>query len=135
MTPARIIAVGEELPVMGDTKPPRRQDIKNDKGSKTSKPKKKTGSRFSMLNCFIDFTMGGLKPAERAVWLVLFRDTKQNGIAKTSEKDIGRRAGITDRMVRYALQTLEKRGLVKIVHRGRLNHGPSSYRVFGVDKP
>jgi hypothetical protein len=133
------MAVGEEPPPM-DPAPPRngRQGQRGDRGSKgdkASKPKGRTGERFALLNAFIDFTMASLKPGERAVWLVLYRDTKRNGIARTSERDIARRAGITDRMVRYALKTLEGRGLVQIVHRGRLQTGPSSYRVFGLDRP
>src|SRR5262249_42752326 len=92
----------------------------------------RSGERFGLLNAFIDFTMADLKPSERAVWLVLFRDTKRDGTARTSERDIARRAGVSDRMVRYALKALERRGLVRIVRRGRLQTGPSSYRVFGL---
>lgn len=64
-----------------------------------------------------------------AVWLILFRDTKANGIARTGQTDLARRAGLKPRMVRYVLASLEAKGMVRVVHRGRLNAGPSSYRV------
>ena len=124
MTP-RIIPVGEEPPPMDEIDPdashPRR-----------GKAKGKPGGRFAVLNAFVDGTMATLKPSERAVWLVLFRDTKRDGTARTSERDIARRAGCCVRMVRYGLAALARRGLLRIVRRGRLQTGPSSYRVFGL---
>jgi DNA-binding MarR family transcriptional regulator len=82
------------------------------------------------VNAFIDATMADLTPAERGVWFVLWRDTKPNGLAATSQASIARRAGVTDRAVRKALRRLEGRGLVRVIHRGSLRRGPSSYRVF-----
>ncbi len=135
MTEPRILAVGEEPAPLQDGEPPR-----NGAGPRRGKAKGKAGTanrrageRFGLLNAFVDFTMAELKPSERAVWLVLFRDTKPDGIARTSGRDIARRAGISDRMVRYALAALVKRRLVKIVRRGRLRDGPSTYRVVGLE--
>jgi hypothetical protein len=125
MTQPRILAVGEEPPPLDDGE---QRDRRRDK----PKGKSASAGRFAVLNAFVDFTMADLKPSERAVWLVLFRDTKRDGTARTSERDIARRAGVSDRMVRYALKALERRGLVRIVRRGRLQTGPSSYRVFGL---
>jgi hypothetical protein len=127
---SRILAVGEEPPPLDDGEPRRPAAGSRSK----AKGKSASSARFAMLNAFIDFTMADLKPSERAVWFVLFRDTKPNGVARTSERDIARRAGVSDRMVRYALTALAKRGLVKIVRRGRLQSGPSSYRVFGLER-
>ena len=61
--------------------------------------KRKAGDRFAVLNAFVDCTAGRLSRGEILVWLVLYRDTR-NGIAKTSQADIARRAGISDRTVR-----------------------------------
>ena len=132
MTQPRILAVGEEPPPLdaGGTEP--RQGRGKPKGT-SGTARTRGGERFRTLNAFVDFTMADLKPSERAVWLVLFRDTKRDGTARTSERDIARRAGVSDRMVRYALRALERRGLVRIVRRGRLQTGPSSYRVFGLE--
>jgi hypothetical protein len=132
MTQPRILAVGEEPPPLDDGGTEPRQGRDRPKGT-SGTARARSGERFPTLNAFVDFTLAGLKPSERAVWLVLFRDTKRDGIARTSERDIARRAGITDRMVRYALKALGRRGLVRIVRRGRLQTGPSSYRVFGLE--
>ena len=132
MTQPRILAVGEEPPPLDDGGTEPRQGRDRPKGT-SGTARARSGERFRTLNAFVDFTLAGLKPSERAVWLVLFRDTKRDGIARTSERDIARRAGITDRMVRYALKALGRRGLVRIVRRGRLQTGPSSYRVFGLE--
>jgi hypothetical protein len=126
----RILRVGEEPPPLDDEPRPDRNSRRRGKAKENST----RAGRFAVLNAFVDFTMADLKPSERAVWLVLFRDTKPNGIARTSERDMARRAGVSDRMVRYSLTALAKRGLVKIVRRGRLQTGPSSYRVFGLDR-
>ena len=101
---------------------------------KTSKPKDKVkagrGERFAVLNAFTDFALAGLTGAEAKVWLILFRDTKAaTGTARTGQTDIARRAGLSPRGVRKALDKLQAKGLVKLVRRGRLNKGPSVYRV------
>jgi hypothetical protein len=95
-----------------------------------AKPKRRTRSeRFAVLNAFVDFSMAGLTGAEVKVWLILYRDTKANGLARTGQADIARRAGLRPRMVRYALAKLEAKGMVHVLNRGRLNVGPSVYRV------
>jgi hypothetical protein len=130
--PPRILAVGEEPPPLIPTPA---ADRTGHDGEANPRPKGKCtpAGRFGVLNAFVDCTMATLKPSERAVWLILFRDTKPGGIARTSERDIARRAGVSDRMVRYALTALERRGLVQVVRRGRLRAGPSSYRVLGLE--
>lgn len=89
--------------------------------------------RFAALNAFTDCTLADLTGAEAKVWLILFRDTKAaTGAARTGQADIARRAGLKPRMVRYALTSLEAKGLVQVVRRGRLNAGPSTYRVHPI---
>lgn len=97
----------------------------------TGEPKRRTRSgRFAELNAFADFGLAGLTGAETKVWLILFRDVKAaTGTARTGQADIARRAGLKPRSVRYALASLEAKGMVRVVHRGRLNAGPSVYRV------
>lgn len=75
--------------------------------------------------------MCGLTPAEVRVWLVVFRDLKPEGIARAGQADIARRAGLCVRSVGGAIRRLIDRGLVQVVRRGRLNGGPSIYRVRG----
>ncbi len=97
------------------------------------KPGKRTTSdRFAVLNAFVDCTAGGLSRGEVLVWLVLYRDTR-NGIAETSQADIARRTGTVERTVRRVTGKLERRGLLKTVHRGGLNRGASKYRIFPLE--
>ncbi len=97
-----------------------------------TKPKRRSGrgERFAVLNAFTDCALADLTGAEAKVWLILFRDTKATtGTARTGQADIARRAGLEPRTVRRALASLEAKGMVRVVHRGRLNAGPSVYRV------
>src|SRR5262249_34705512 len=98
-----------------------------------SKPKGKTSERFAVLNAFVDFALAELSRAEVAVWLVLYRDTR-DGTARTAYDDLARRAGLNRRTAGSPLRQLEERGLVQGVHRGRLRHGVSRYRVRGLPK-
>ncbi len=97
-----------------------------------AKPKRRSGrgQRFAVLNAFTDFSLADLTGAETKVWLILFRDAKAaTGTARTGQADIARRAGLSRRGVQVALDKLTAKGLVVIVRRGRLNAGPSAYRV------
>lgn len=88
------------------------------------------GDRFEVLNAFADFGLAGLTGSEVKVWLVLFRDIKAaTGTARTGQADIARRAGLSRRGVQLAVAGLVAKGRVVVVRRGRLNAGPSVYRV------
>lgn len=117
----KILPVGGELPPVESPRPGR-------------KPKRRHSGRFGVLNSLVDFTLRELSRNELATWLVLYRDSKPDGIARTGQGDIGRRIGADPRTVRRALRKLEGRGLVDIVRRGRLGGGPSAYRVRGVPR-
>lgn len=91
--------------------------------------RRKTGNRFGVLNAFVDCTLAGLTRNEIAVWLVLYRDTKLDGTARTGQSDIARRAGISARSVRRGIEGLRQRGLVKRVYQGGIGRGASAYRI------
>ena len=95
------------------------------------KPKRHTRSeRFAALNAFADCALADLTGAETKTWLILFRDTKAaTGTARTGQADLARRAGLSRRGVQVALGKLTEKGLVTVARRGRLNAGPSTYRV------
>lgn len=97
----------------------------------TAKKSSRSKDRFSEINGFVDVTLQGLTRAELVVWLILWRDTKPNGVARTSQADLAKRGGISLRMVQYALQSLQELDLLKVVHRGRIGKGCSTYRVRG----
>lgn len=101
-----------------------------------AKPKRRARSeRFAVLNAFVDFALADLAGSEVKVWMILFRDTKGNGTARTGQADLARRAGLEPRTVRRALVSLGAKGMVHVVHRGRLNAGPSIYRVHPTGPP
>jgi hypothetical protein len=86
--------------------------------------------RFEILNAFVDTGMAGLCRAELATWLVLYRDTGRDGTARTSLADLARRAGVDRRSVIRALERLRDRRMLRVLHRGGPDRGPSVYRVF-----
>ena len=55
------------------------------------KGKRQHRDRFGVLNAFVDFTMAGLIRSDLAVWLVLYRDTK-DGVAQTGRPGPHRQA-------------------------------------------
>ena len=116
------------LPPDAVLRPEQEQPPPPTKKAKGGSPRR--GERFAVLNTFTDLTLRDLSGAEVKVWLILFRDTKKTGTARTGQADIGRRAGIGVRTVRRTLTKLAATGLVEVVRRGKLNGGPSIYRVF-----
>src|SRR4051812_46044500 len=89
------------------------------------KPPRKAPGRFAEINGFVDCSMAHLTPSAVAVWLILWRDTKPGGLARTGQADLARRAGVTERAVRKALAELIAAKLAKVVRRGRAVAGPS----------
>ena len=102
-------------------------------GANEPSGKARTGERFRVLNTFVDFALADLTRAAIAVWLILFRDTR-DGTARTGIADIARRAGCNRSTAFRALRELEGRELVKVVYRGGLGKGISRYRVHALAK-
>lgn len=86
--------------------------------------------RFATLNSFVDFCLAKLNRNEMAVWMILFRDTRQ-GSVRTSQADLARRAGVCDRTVRRAIKRLLDMGLLQVLWQGGLGRGASVYRIQG----
>lgn len=87
-------------------------------------------SRFASINTFVDMTMRGLSGRAALAWVVLWRDTKPNGIARTGITDLARRMGCSTATAKRALAELRTRKLIEVADRGRLGGGPSSYRLL-----
>jgi len=102
---------------------------------KRARRQRKTAGRFAALNSFVDFTMQELSRAESLTWLVLYRDTKPDGTAQTSQADLARRVGVNVGTVKRAVAGLRRRGLLTVVFRGSLRRGPSAYRVHPLPVP
>jgi hypothetical protein len=123
-----IIPVGEELPPLNPASRKAPQD--------TPRPKRKgkSADRFAVINAFTDDTIRGLTRAEIVVWLILWRDSRE-GVARTAQSDMARRAGCSERTVGRAVKDLERAGLLTVSHQGGLNRGVSVYRVTPLASP
>lgn len=120
---------GRPRPIPVGDEPPPLQAARHEQPARDGgNAKGKAGERFIVLNSFIDFTLADLSRAEIAVWLILYRDTR-DGTARTAYDDIARRAGCNRRSVCRAVRRLEQLGLLKVVYRGGFRRGPSRYRV------
>lgn len=128
---SRIIPPGNEPEPMARRESQREAEAKSPSyHEKTNRKRtKSTTGRFQSINTFVDYGMGQLTRAELTAWLILWRDVKPNGIATTSQTDIARRAGMSDRSVRTAIGQLEAKGYLVRVRQGGLRRGPSAYRV------
>lgn len=134
LTEPKPIPVGQEPPPLRPAPSPSgcngRPARHRGNGTAKGKPaRRKAADRFAVLNAFVDFTMQDLSRAESLVWLALFRDTKPDGTARTSQADLARRIGANGSTVKRAVAALVKAGLLSVVHRGSLRRGPSAYRV------
>jgi DNA-binding MarR family transcriptional regulator len=92
--------------------------------------KQTTRLRFELLNAFVDTGMADLSRAELAVWVILYRDTKRDGTTRTSLDDLARRGGMDRQTASRAISRLARRKMLRVLRRGGLNSGPSTYRVF-----
>jgi hypothetical protein len=118
--------------------PPLELDIERSNGTsnKAKGPgsRRKAADRFAVLNAFADYTLATLDRAQIAVWLLLWRDTKPDGLARTSQADLARRAGIAERTARRAVESLRRAGLLTVAYRGGLRRGVSTYRIRPLTK-
>jgi DNA-binding MarR family transcriptional regulator len=92
--------------------------------------KRQSRLRFELLNAFVDTGIADLSRGELAVWLILYRDTRRDGTARTSVADLARRAGIDPRSAKRSIKSLVDRKLIQRLRRGGLNRGVSHYRVW-----
>lgn len=93
--------------------------------------RRRSPSRYEVLNDFVDVSMRLVSTTAQASWLVLYRDVKRDGVACMAHSQIAERIGKTRRTVVRALKELENARLVTVVRRGGLNQGSSAYRVHG----
>ena len=110
------------------------QDAAARGGEQRAPPKAKAHARgrFGVINAFVDFALRRVLRSDAVVWLVLWRDTKPDGLARTSGADMARRTGLHVSTVKRAVRRLRRAGLLVVVRRGSLRSGPSVYRVRGL---
>jgi hypothetical protein len=97
--------------------------------------KGQTAGRFATINAFVDAGLAGLPPIAALTWIVLWRDTGPDGLARSSQAYIARRLGVSTRTVKRAIRRLRAEGLLAVVSTGGLNRGASVYRVHPPGRP
>lgn len=85
---------------------------------------------MSMFDTFVDVSLRVVSGAESLVWIMFWRDTDHTFVARSDLADIARRTNLNIRTVRRAVATLEAKGMLQTVRRGR--SGPHVYRVRAV---
>jgi len=95
------------------------------------KPKRQGYGRWEMFNKFIDLTLNELTPAQRVVWLTMFRraDGKDNTL-ESSVRVLASQTGLTDKTVQRALVKLVKTGWVMYIFKSPSKGTPSRFRIL-----
>ncbi|MGI9460155.1 MAG: helix-turn-helix domain-containing protein [Pirellulales bacterium] len=95
------------------------------------KPKRQGYGRWEMFNKFIDLTLNELTPAQRVVWLTMFRraDGKDNTL-ESSVRVIASQTGLTDKTVQRALVKLVKTGWLMYIFKSPSKGTPSRFRIL-----
>src|SRR5262249_13482337 len=84
---------------------------------------------FETFNPFVDRGIRTLSRAGIVAYLILLRDTKPDGTARTSFGSIAARGGICRRQAIRAVRALVGRGAVQVVRRGGRGLGATTYCV------
>ena len=111
---------------------------KSDRGAdgraKGKPSRRKTADRFAVANAFADYGARQVDPTAQAVWWIIWRETKPDGLARISFGRLAECIGRSRRTALRAVGRLAKAGLLTVVRRGSLAEGPSTYRAHGVPK-
>jgi len=113
----------QDRPAPAQANKPNRLSSRAPRASRTST------DRFRSINEFVDSTMRTLSDRAAKAWLVLWRDTKPNGVARTAISDLARRMGCSPATAKRALAELKQLRILEVESRGGLGRGPSSYRL------
>ncbi len=135
------IPVGQEPPPLRprpspngtNGRPPARHQGDGEK-AKGKPARRKAGDRFAVANAFADYGARLVDTTAQAVWWVVWRETKPDGLARVSFGRLAECIGRSRRTVVRAVAELAKAGLLTVVRRGSLWEGPSTYRAHGVPK-
>ncbi len=99
-----------------------------------SNPRRQTADRFKVLNAFVDFSVADLRRSELLVWLMLYRETKPDGIATAPQRMIAERCGLNRKTVERSIASLSKRGLLRVVYAGGYRRGTACYKVLPMSR-
>ncbi|NLF57640.1 MAG: hypothetical protein GX580_08375 [Candidatus Hydrogenedens sp.] len=101
---------------------------------KARRRKEAARARWALLNRFCDDGMAGLKPADAAVWLALFRHARADGVATVARARLEVMTGRERKTITAALSRLAAAGWVERLRRGGPSGGMAVYRVTAPEK-
>jgi predicted DNA-binding transcriptional regulator len=87
--------------------------------------------RVKLFNSFVDMGLRGLSRSEMAAYVILFRDTQETGLARTSRTEIARRGGMSEKQASRAVQSLTAKGVLHRVCKGY----PGKIALYSVFAP
>ncbi|NLF59367.1 MAG: helix-turn-helix domain-containing protein [Candidatus Hydrogenedens sp.] len=85
--------------------------------------------RWTMINCFVDEGMAGLKPADTAVWVALFRHARADGLVRLSRARLVSVTGLSPQTVKVSLSRLVSAGWLQRMQSGGPSGGIAVYCV------
>lgn len=84
--------------------------------------------KIEALNRFVDGTGPKLSHVDFRVWMTMFRHAR-DGLVTRAHGQMASDIGVSERTVRRAIERLHERKLVRLVSRGGLHVGASTYRL------
>ncbi len=95
------------------------------------KPKRQGYGRWEMFNKFVDLTPTELTPAQRVVWMTMFRraDGKDNTL-ESSVRVLANQTGLTDKTVQQAIAKLVETGWLRYIFKSPSKGTPSRFRML-----
>jgi predicted ArsR family transcriptional regulator len=78
----------------------------------------------------VDNTMQTLDFRASLAWFTLWRNTKQDGLARIAISDLARRMGCSQDTAKRAIKDLKNAGLLTVVARGSKGRSVSTYRLM-----
>lgn len=106
----------------------------NEPKQKDSKGDRLALGRFGVLNRFVDMGARLVDTTAQAVWLVIYREVKPDGLATVSHQRIADCVGVSRKTVARAIDRLKTVGLLIVVRHGGWQKGPNTYRVRSIPK-
>ncbi len=92
------------------------------------RPKGRLWKKMDAYNAFIDQAFPFIPHVDRLVWLVLFRHAA-DGVVKRSHSLVAKDVGCSVRTIQRAIDRLRAAGLVRVLKRGGLRVGASTFRL------
>lgn len=82
------------------------------------RPRRQRNGRWAELNYFVDVGQHEFTVAERAVWLVVFRNVAPDGVVRFAIRTLADDAGVSKTTAMAAVKKMERLGYIRPARRG-----------------